>query len=65
MVSRETSAQVEAIFGDRLPLIERYAQWLADQGVVRGLLGPREVDRIWDRHIINSRSRPNLLPHLA
>jgi 16S rRNA (guanine527-N7)-methyltransferase len=54
MVSRETSAQAELIFGDRLPLIERYAQWLADQGVVRGLLGPREVNRIWDRHIINS-----------
>jgi hypothetical protein len=33
MVSRETSAQAEVIFGDRLPLIERYAQWLADQGV--------------------------------
>lgn len=62
MVSRETSAQVEAIFGDRRPLIERYAQWLADQGVVRGLLGPREVDRIWDRHIINSALVSEFIP---
>jgi 16S rRNA (guanine527-N7)-methyltransferase len=62
MVSRETSAQAEAIFGDRLPLIERYAQWLADQGVVRGLLGPREVNRIWDRHIINSALVSEFIP---
>lgn len=62
MVSRETSAQVEAIFGDRLALVERYAQWLADEGVVRGLLGPREVDRIWDRHILNSALVSEFIP---
>ena len=62
MVSRETSAQVEAIFGDRLPLVELYAQWLADEGVVRGLLGPREVDRIWDRHILNSALVSEFIP---
>jgi 16S rRNA (guanine527-N7)-methyltransferase len=62
MVSRETSAQAEVIFGDRLPLIERYAQWLADQGVVRGLLGPREINRIWDRHIINSALVSEFIP---
>jgi 16S rRNA (guanine527-N7)-methyltransferase len=62
MVSRETSAQAEVIFGDRLPLIERYAQWLADQGVVRGLLGPREANRIWDRHIINSALVSEFIP---
>jgi len=65
MVSRETSAQVEAIFGDRLPLVERYAQWLADEGVVRGLLGPREVDRIWDRHILNSALVSEFIPQGA
>ena len=42
------------IFGDRLDLAVRYAGWLADAGVVRGLIGPREVDRLWDRHILNS-----------
>lgn len=42
------------IFGDRLDLAVRYAGWLADVGVVRGLIGPREVDRLWDRHILNS-----------
>lgn len=36
-----------------MPVAERYAALLADQGVVRGLIGPREVPRIWDRHILN------------
>lgn len=42
------------IFGPRLALAERYADLLASAGVERGLLGPREVDRIWDRHLLNS-----------
>ena len=40
-------------FGSALPLAERYAGWLAGPGVERGLLGPREVDRIWPRHLLN------------
>lgn len=42
------------VFGERLGLAERYAEILASAGVERGLLGPREVGRIWDRHILNS-----------
>jgi 16S rRNA (guanine527-N7)-methyltransferase len=42
------------VFGERLPLARSYADMLAGPGVERGLLGPREVDRIWDRHILNS-----------
>lgn len=47
-VSRETAA-----FGDRLPVAERYAEILATAGVERGLIGPREVDRLWERHLLN------------
>jgi 16S rRNA (guanine527-N7)-methyltransferase len=43
-----------ALFGSRLDSAERYARILAGAGVERGLLGPREVDRLWDRHILNS-----------
>jgi 16S rRNA (guanine527-N7)-methyltransferase len=43
-----------AIFGPRLDTARRYAELLAGAGVERGLLGPREVDRIWDRHLVNS-----------
>ncbi len=41
------------IFGDRLELAERYGQLLATAGVEWGLLGPREADRIWERHLLN------------
>jgi len=39
---------------DRLALVERYAELLATEGVVRGLIGPREAPRLWDRHLLNS-----------
>jgi 16S rRNA (guanine527-N7)-methyltransferase len=38
----------------RLPLAERYAALLATDGVLRGLIGPREAPRLWDRHLLNS-----------
>jgi 16S rRNA (guanine527-N7)-methyltransferase len=41
------------IFGDQLNSARRYAELLAEIGVERGLLGPREIDRVWDRHILN------------
>ncbi|MGA9614832.1 MAG: 16S rRNA (guanine(527)-N(7))-methyltransferase RsmG [Mycobacterium sp.] len=41
------------MFGDRLALAERYAELLANAGVEWGLLGPHEVDRLWDRHLLN------------
>ena len=41
------------VFGDRLPLAVAYAELLATDGVVRGLIGPREAPRIWERHLIN------------
>ncbi|MDZ5661377.1 16S rRNA (guanine(527)-N(7))-methyltransferase RsmG [Nocardioides sp. S-58] len=39
---------------DRLPLAERYTELLATEGVVRGLIGPREAPRLWERHVLNS-----------
>lgn len=42
------------IFGERLPAAVRYAEHLATSGVERGLIGPRETERLWDRHILNS-----------
>ena len=43
-----------AVFGTRLDMAQRYAELLACAGVERGLLGPREVQRLWDRHLLNS-----------
>ena len=41
------------LFGSTLDAATRYAEILAGAGVERGLLGPREVDRLWDRHLLN------------
>jgi 16S rRNA (guanine527-N7)-methyltransferase len=43
----------EVFTGDALGRAEAFAELLAGPGVVRGLLGPREVPRIWDRHLLN------------
>jgi 16S rRNA (guanine527-N7)-methyltransferase len=50
-----------AVFGDRLPLAVRYAELLAGPGVERGLLGPREAPRLWERHLLNCAGLADLL----
>ena len=50
----EPPPSAAAVFGDRLGIVRRYADLLAGPGVERGLIGPREVPRLWDRHILNS-----------
>lgn len=54
-------AAAARVFGDRLPLVERYVALLAGPGVERGLLGPRETPRLWDRHVLNSAGLTELL----
>jgi len=41
------------VFGDRLALAERFTAILTDSGVSHGLIGPREVPRLWERHVLN------------
>jgi len=50
----EAPPAAHKVFGDRLDAAQRYAQLLAGAGVERGLLGPGEVDRLWERHLLNS-----------
>jgi 16S rRNA (guanine527-N7)-methyltransferase len=52
----------ERIFGERLSLAAAYAELLATDGVVRGLIGPREAPRIWDRHLLNCAVVADLIP---
>ncbi len=51
----------ERFFGDHITAAQRYAELLAGPGVEWGLLGPREVDRLWERHILNSAVTVELL----
>ncbi|MGW2249457.1 16S rRNA (guanine(527)-N(7))-methyltransferase RsmG [Kitasatospora sp. NPDC001660] len=50
------------VFGDRFDAAVRYTELLATAGVRRGLIGPREVPRLWDRHVLNCAVLAELLP---
>ena len=64
-VSRETPPVppvARGVFRDRLPMAERYAALLAGDGVLRGLIGPREAPRLWERHLLNCAVVGELVP---
>ena len=50
------------LFGSQLPRVQAYAELLAGPGVERGLIGPGEADRLWDRHLLNSGVVAELIP---
>ena len=53
------------LFGDRLPAATAYAGLLAGPGTERGLLGPREVGRLWERHLLNCAAVGEAVPRGA
>lgn len=52
----------KTIFGDRIELARGYAKALIRDGDLLGLLGPRELPRLWTRHILNSAVVAELVP---
>jgi 16S rRNA (guanine527-N7)-methyltransferase len=50
------------VFGPALGQAERYAELLAGPAVERGLIGPRETARLWDRHLMNCAAVAELIP---
>jgi len=60
-----TSGTRPSVFGERLPLAERYAEHLATTGVEWGLVGPREASRVWERHVLNCAVVADLVPPAA
>jgi 16S rRNA (guanine527-N7)-methyltransferase len=52
-MSPEVLTAAQEVFGDRLELAQRYHDLLASDGVEKGLIGPREVPRLWTRHLLN------------
>jgi len=49
----EPAILAHEIYGAHFPSLNRYVDILRSTGVEWGLLGPREADRLWDRHILN------------
>lgn len=67
-VPRETPPAPDSaagVFASRLPLARTYVEVLAGAGVERGLIGPREVPRLWERHLLNCAVIEVLLPRSA
>jgi 16S rRNA (guanine527-N7)-methyltransferase len=49
------------VYGDQFPAINRYVDILTSTAVEWGLLGPREADRVWNRHILNCAALGSLI----
>lgn len=58
----QTAAAAADMFGDALPRAEKYAALLTGIGVERGVVGPAEAERIWDRHLLNCGAVARLIP---
>jgi 16S rRNA (guanine527-N7)-methyltransferase len=60
----ESSVALEAsaMFGEELPRAQRYADLLTGAGVERGIVGPAEAERVWDRHLLNCGAVARLIP---
>jgi 16S rRNA (guanine527-N7)-methyltransferase len=58
----EVPAAARAVFGSALATATAYVGMLAGDGVVRGLIGPREVPRLWERHVLNSAALAEAVP---
>jgi len=54
--------EITEVYPDAAKNLTRFADWLAGAAVERGFIGPREVDRIWDRHISNCAVIEVLIP---
>ncbi|MGB4777264.1 16S rRNA (guanine(527)-N(7))-methyltransferase RsmG [Microbacterium sp.] len=55
-------ASASVVFGERIALARRFAAALAAHGEERGLIGPLEPPRLWNRHILNSAVVAPLFP---
>ena len=58
----EGDPRLTEFFGAAWPAVERFASLLREHGEVRGLLGPREQSRLWERHLLNSAAVVQYLP---
>lgn len=55
-------AIADRLYRDNYKTIRQYVDILASRGVDWGLIGPREIGRLWERHILNSIALESLIP---
>lgn len=53
---------VEVVYGERAELADRFVEHLVTTGIEWGLLGPREIPKMWDRHVLNCAVVEELIP---
>ncbi len=64
-VVASAEAVAAEMFGSALPQAQKYAELLTGSGVDRGVVGPAEAERIWDRHLLNCGVVARLIPGKA
>ncbi|MEU4741344.1 16S rRNA (guanine(527)-N(7))-methyltransferase RsmG [Actinosynnema sp. NPDC023658] len=64
-MAAEVEDRAKKVFGDHYDTAVAFTALLTEHGVERGLIGPREVERLWERHILNSAVVSELLPEGA
>ena len=58
----QPTAEMREMFGVAFSAAEHFADMLVAEGELRGLVGPRELPRLWSRHIVNSAAVVPFLP---
>lgn len=58
----EGDPRLPAHFGVAWPAVQHFHAMLRSEGVLRGLVGPREVSRLWERHVVNSAAVVPFIP---
>ncbi len=61
-MAENPSELVLAAFGAGSEKVQQFAQLLQEEGILRGLIGPKETERIWSRHLVNSAAVAGFLP---
>lgn len=61
----DIQAAIAECFGTNAGMAERYAEVLCSLGIERGVIGPREAGRIWERHVLNCAAIAPLIPQSA
>ncbi len=61
-IPEEPTQQVREFFGPAFADVQEFVRMLEDEGEIRGLIGPRDMPRLWSRHAVNSAAVLDFLP---